>query len=257
MGENRSRALAQATGLVGLVMEAAFASAAPAAPGWLVLPGRIGDPSRRDGRGSSMASRGPQERASTSSSRLERGPGADIGDFAELFASHREDLGHLCRRMLDDSASVEDALSEIFMRAHRALPTYDAERPFKPWLRTLAANHCIDQLRRRKTERRLFPASESEAELAADDSPGALRTITRREEQSEVLAALDALPDKYRIPLVLRFYRELDYDGIAAILGVSRGQVGTLLFRAKKRLRVELLARREGGSTPGEGPADE
>jgi len=163
--------------------------------------------------------------------------------FADLFASHREDLRLLCRRMLDDEASVDDALSEVFLRAHRALPKYDPRKPFKPWIRTLAANHCIDQLRRRKTERGLFEPTDFATDFAADDAPGALLRITQKEERSEVIAALDVLPAKYRLPLVLRFYRDLDYEEIAAALGVTRSQVGTLLFRAKKKLRGELLAR--------------
>ena len=64
-----------------------------------------------------------------------------------------------------------------------------------------------------------------------------------RERGRDVVDALDALPATPRLPLVLRFYQELDYDAIGEILGVSRNQVGTLLFRAKKRLRAELLAR--------------
>jgi RNA polymerase sigma-70 factor (ECF subfamily) len=59
-----------------------------------------------------------------------------------------------------------------------------------------------------------------------------------------VLEAIDALPLRYRLPLVLRYFHELDYEGIADVLNLSRGQVGTLLFRAKRRLRQEL----SGGS---------
>ena len=55
-----------------------------------------------------------------------------------------------------------------------------------------------------------------------------------------MLAAVEALPDRYRAPLVLRYYAELDYDGIAGILGVTRNQVATLLFRAKRKLRSAL-----------------
>jgi RNA polymerase sigma-70 factor (ECF subfamily) len=59
-----------------------------------------------------------------------------------------------------------------------------------------------------------------------------------------VLEAIDALPLHYRLPLVLRYFHELDYEGIAEVLNLSRSQVGTLLFRAKRRLRLEL----SGGS---------
>lgn len=174
----------------------------------------------------------------------------DSGDpegFAALFALYRDELRRLCGRMLYDSASVDDALNEIFLRAHRALPQFDREKPFRPWLRALATHHCIDQLRRQRTERGIFDAGEFGEETAADNAPDALRGITQREERKAVLDALDALPEKFRLPLVLRFYQDLDYDGIAAILGVTKNQVGTLLFRGKARLRSEILARSGSG----------
>jgi RNA polymerase sigma factor (sigma-70 family) len=54
------------------------------------------------------------------------------------------------------------------------------------------------------------------------------------------LSGIDALPVKYRLPLVLRHFAELDYDAIAELLGTSRNQVGSLLFRARQRLRIAL-----------------
>jgi hypothetical protein len=67
-------------------------------------------------------------------------------------------------------------------------------------------------------------------------TPDALQRITPT--RSAVVRRLDGSAT-YRLPLVLR-YQELDYDAIGEILGVTRNQVGTLLFRAKKRLRAEL-----------------
>lgn len=212
-----------------------------ATEGWLDairrLRGRGPRGRRRDGAITAMAHDEPAASRANGP-----GPSLDAEPFAALFDRHRDDLAHLCRRMLDDAASVDDALSEIFLRAHRAHAHYDSARPFKPWLRTLAANHCIDMLRRRRTERALFDAEELDADVAADQAPGVLALLTQREEKTQLLAALDALPAKYRLPLVLRFYRDLDYDAIAEILGVSRGQVGTLLHRAKKRLRASLAS---------------
>jgi len=63
--------------------------------------------------------------------------------------------------------------------------------------------------------------------------------------RAAVLAAIDALPLKYRSPLVLRHFADLDYDAIGGLLGISRNQVGTLLFRAKRRLRADLGGRTE------------
>ena len=58
--------------------------------------------------------------------------------------------------------------------------------------------------------------------------------------RGRLLAAIEAQPDLYRAPLVLRYYADLDYGEIAEILSVSRNQVATLLFRARARLRAAV-----------------
>ena len=173
---------------------------------------------------------------------VKKAQSGDSDAFAAAFALHREKIERLCRRMLDDAASAEDATSEVFLRAHRSLSTYDSNQSFVPWLRKLATHYCIDQLRRRKTERTLFGAADRSTDDFADDAPSALLGIAHRQERHALLEALDQLPTKYRLPLVLRFYEDLDYHAMAEILGVSKGQVGTLLFRAKRQLRRALLA---------------
>ena len=120
------------------------------------------------------------------------------------------------------------------------------EAAFRPWLRAIASNYCIDQLRRRKLERKLFSQANFTEDGLADPSPDVLRCLTRTQERRDVLAAIDSLPTRYRLPLVLRFYRDLDYEVIADLLGVTRNQVGSLLFRAKQKLRERLSREIDG-----------
>ena len=75
--------------------------------------------------------------------------------------------------------------------------------------------------------------------------PTALDGVVRAQKRNILLAALDGLPDRYRAPLVLRYFAELDYDTIAAELELTRAQVGTLLFRAKRQLRALLPTEEE------------
>ena len=170
------------------------------------------------------------------------GLGAPAGgdDFGELFRAYRGDVERVCRRMLGESGA-QDAASEVFLRAQRALPSYDSGRPFRPWLLGIASHYCIDQLRRRAREVRMFdPADLSERELT-HPGPSPLRQLAETEQRRELLSAIDSLPRKYRLPIVLRYFEELDYGQIAEILNLERPQVGTLLFRAKRQLRGVLL----------------
>lgn len=173
-------------------------------------------------------------------------PGARAGaSFEPLFRAHEPDVRRLCRRMLGEEAA-HDASQEVFLRARRGFEAWDPQRPFRPWLLAVTGNYCVDQLRRRNREARLFDAGDLEAGDLLDPGPSPLRQALHAEERVRLLEAIDTLPLKYRLPLVLRYFQELDYDGIGEVLGLGRGQVGSLLFRARRRLR-EALA-------PGGGP---
>jgi RNA polymerase sigma-70 factor (ECF subfamily) len=178
-------------------------------------------------------------------SRVERARAGDPEAHAELFRSYQPVVRRLCRRILGDDAAAEDATSEAFLRVQKALGGYDAGRPFRPWLLSVAANHCIDVLRRRSTEKRLFEEHDFATGDLRDPGPSPLHQVMRAQERARMLAAIDALPVKFRLPLVLRHFAELEYEAIAGLLGISRNQVGTLLLRARRRLRANLGGKRE------------
>jgi RNA polymerase sigma-70 factor (ECF subfamily) len=172
------------------------------------------------------------------------GASSDSEDFGALFVRCERDVARVCQRMLGAGPGSEDAATEVFLRARRAFHSFDRRRSFRSWLLSIAGHHCIDQLRRRSTEARIFHEADFRTEDLADTGPSPLRQALRREEREWVLLAIDALPAKYRLPLVLRYFGDLDYGEMAELLGVTRNQVGTLLFRAKRRLR-ETIAKGE------------
>lgn len=196
--------------------------------------------SRLAKRGPHRVSQGPGSEEELASL-VERARAGDESAFGELFAEHRSDVARMCRRMLGDGVSAEDATQEIFLRARGGLESFDPTRPFRQWLLGVANHHCIDRLRRRRTESRLFDARDLHRGDLVDPGPTPLGQLARREQRDEVLRAIDALPLKYRLPLVLRYFNELDYTQIGELLAVTRNQVGTLLFRAKRMLRQEMM----------------
>jgi RNA polymerase sigma-70 factor (ECF subfamily) len=175
-----------------------------------------------------------------------RAASGDRAAFGDLYGAYAEDVGRLCRRLLGPGDEAQDARSEVFFRAQQALPSFDPARPFRRWLLAIAAHHCLDRLRRRSVEGRLFSTAElSELDLPVA-GPSPLGLALARERREELIAALDALPERQRAPLVLRYFAELPYDAIAELLGVSSRDVGVLLYRAKARLRTALS---EGGGS--------
>jgi len=173
--------------------------------------------------------------------RVQAGDGEAFGD---LFKTLRPDVMRLCTRLVGRE-EAEDATHEIFLRAQGGIDTFDAAQPFRRWLLAIGSHHCIDRLRRRSTERLLFEPGEADARDPKASPTTALDGIVRAQNRDALLTALDRLPDRFRAPLVLRYFADLDYDAIAAELELTRAQVGTLLFRAKRRLRVLLSAESE------------
>ena len=180
---------------------------------------------------------------------LERARAGDAAAFGELFRSFEPDVGRLCTRLLGSPTDAEDATSEAFLRARQALEGYDPARSFRTWLLSIAAHHCVDRLRRRNLERRLFETRDLDADELVGPGPSPLQGALRSESRREVVAAIGSLDDDYRVPIVLRYYAELDYAAIAETLGVTRSQVATLLFRAKRRLRDKLAGTAPVGSS--------
>jgi RNA polymerase sigma-70 factor, ECF subfamily len=144
--------------------------------------------------------------------------------------------------MLGSTAEAEDAAQEIFVRIYRQLGRYDLERKFSTWTLAIATNYCIDQLRRRRLQ--LVPL-ENIVPWARSRDAGPEGEALDREARDEVQQLLRYLPEKYRAPLVLRYWEELSCAEIAEILGVPEGTVKTQIHRARKALGKLLVEREE------------
>lgn len=177
---------------------------------------------------------------------VERARAGEAEALGELFEGLRPDVLRFCARMLG-SVDAEDSANEVFLRAQRRLDSYDPTQPFRRWLLAIAANHCVDGLRRRSLEQRLFEPDESGIADLAGNASSALDGLVRAQGRAALQSALDRLPDHYRAPLVLRYFAELNYDAVGAELGLTRSQVATALFRGKQRLRDLLRVGSEAG----------
>jgi RNA polymerase sigma-70 factor (ECF subfamily) len=140
-------------------------------------------------------------------------------------------------RSLGAGPHVEDLAQEVFLRACRALPTFDSARSARlsTWLLTIATRVAIDARRKRR-----LPIAPLDADLVVADS-GNPETERRRREIADALerAALQ-LSEEQRDVFVLAEFHGLDTKELASVLGISEGTVKTRLFRARERLRAAL-----------------
>jgi RNA polymerase sigma-70 factor (ECF subfamily) len=176
----------------------------------------------------------------TLSALVKRAGAADGEALAALYRHfHRRALG-LCRYLLGSETEAEDAASEVFARLPRAMNSYDSSLPFPRWLMSVTSHYCVDLLRKRHVEKRLFAPAEADAPEPAAATPSPLQELLTVETRDEVRSAVAALPERYRLPLTLRYYNEMSYDEIAATLELTRAHVATLIFRGKQELRRAL-----------------
>lgn len=160
--------------------------------------------------------------------------------FDALYRDHYARVLGFCRRVLGGHGEAEDATQEIFMRGYRAFNRYQPDRPFGPWIGTIASRYCVDLLRARQRLGRLFSDVGEYAEDPPDPAHNGQAALIESRDADSVARAVDALPDKYRLPILLAYYADASYDDIAASLNLSRNHVGVLLLRGRQRLRKEL-----------------
>ncbi len=164
----------------------------------------------------------------------------DLEAWAQIMTNYKRAVFGICLGILRNAADAEDTAQEAFIRAYEKLHTYKIERKFSTWLFTVAANLCKNKLRRAK-----FSLPLKRDDLLAGAEPGADELAAQDALQAAVRRALDRLRFDYRAPMLLRFYADLDYKEIAAVLGVPEGTVKTRLHRGKRELKRML--EQEGG----------
>jgi RNA polymerase sigma-70 factor (ECF subfamily) len=164
---------------------------------------------------------------------IEAAKAGDQEAFRQIVERYQGAVYNLAYRMLGDPEEAEDAAQEIFVRLYRQLGRYDPERKFSTWTLAIATNYCIDQLRRRRMQ--LVPLENIIPWARARDA-GPEGEALSRESRDEVQRLLKQLPEKYRAPLVLRYWEDLSCAEIAEILGVPEGTIKTQIHRARKQL---------------------
>lgn len=154
---------------------------------------------------------------------------ADQEAFGFLYRRFYPRLVRLIIRKSGDRALAEDIAQETLLRALDKLHTFDSSRPLWPWLKTIATNLMVDAGRKRSREVVWEPDDEG---LPAKEMPGC--------EDGMLLAqVLQNLPDRQRVAVSLRYLQDWESSEAASFLGLTIPAFEQLLFRARKRLRLE------------------
>jgi RNA polymerase sigma-70 factor (ECF subfamily) len=166
--------------------------------------------------------------ATTTAELLERSVAGDRIAFERLFRPLYDDAFRLAAAMLSDASLAEDAVQEALLKAWRKLYTFRTGEDVRPWFLTIVANQC------RSVRRTRWWSVQRVAEVDAPSRPD-----PGTADRLDLEAALARLPRRARLLLVLRYYLDMSFEDIGAMVGASPSAVKSSTHRALVKLRTE------------------
>lgn len=164
--------------------------------------------------------------------RLARG---DISAIGHLARKYQNRVLEIAFRTLGHWDLAEDVAQETFLRVYRAAKTYQPQAKFTTWLYRIVVNLCLDEQRRRAKAALPLDA------VAPQGLPASWESPAERKELAELVkAAVQELPERQRIAVVLHRYEGLSHAQVAAATGWTQSAVESLLVRAYASLREKL-----------------
>ena len=145
--------------------------------------------------------------------------------------------------MVGNTEDAFDVTQEALLKIVRHLPAYRSEASFEQWAQRILINTAIDHLRQRRTEVDL----EMVEHVMMSPKEHVEAQVIFRETARELVQAIASLPDLYRVPLMLRYQEELNYQEIAATLDLPVNTVKSHVFRARNMLKALIQHGHEGG----------
>lgn len=156
----------------------------------------------------------------------------DQTTFNELIKRHREKVRNIIYLTLSNTDSVDDIAQEVFITVYRHLKNFRFESQFTTWLYRITINKCKDHLRRKNIRKIFLPLREEEQVLTSINEDTDIKHIVR--------SAIAILPDKLRIPIVLKDLEGFSYQEIAETMDCEIGTVKSRIFRAREALKKTL-----------------
>lgn len=168
--------------------------------------------------------------------------------FGVLVDRYKRGIANFIGATVRNSPEAADLSQETFLRAYAHLHTFNPQLgKFSTWIYQIARNVVRTHLSKSQRVPQLheLPEEQTLETTLADPSPGADPAIglLRREAERELRAALAELPERTRTVLALRYFDNMEYQTIASTLGLSLGNVKTLIHRGKIALTKKMIER--------------
>ena len=171
--------------------------------------------------------------------------GADHAEFQKLVARTQRQAYNIAYRMTGNRDDAEDLTQEAYLRAYRSFATYNRQMPFESWFFRILSNLFIDLLRRRPKQKPLsldqsMNDEDSDDNLLLqlpDENSNPERNLLETVMDEKLQNALSALPEAFRVAVLLCDVEGKSYEEIADIMGSSIGTVRSRIHRGRSLLR--------------------
>ena len=162
--------------------------------------------------------------------------------FRALMARYHTSIYRLSYYWTGNRDDALDLCQECLVHLYKVLAQFDSRYRFHVWMYKVCTNRCINWLKANRRARETVPFSHltDQALDLPDETPGPADTVFHMEVRQTLLEAVQALPEKYRVPITLRYLEDLSYKEIAAAMGITLKNVEIRIHRAKKMLYEQL-----------------
>jgi RNA polymerase sigma factor (sigma-70 family) len=166
--------------------------------------------------------------------------------FEKLVERYSSSLFNFICRFLNDYDAASDILQQVFTQLYISLPNLRTGEPLKAWLFQVARNRCLDELRKKRVVHFSELQSLNEDEdlsplsIIPDNGPLPEEVAEHHDLQAILQQAIDALPPKFRMVVVLRYASQMSFSEIGRTLQMPEATAKTYFQRAKPLLRAAL-----------------
>jgi RNA polymerase sigma-70 factor, ECF subfamily len=157
--------------------------------------------------------------------------------FRLLVRQHEKAVYGMGMSFFRNSDDASDFAQEVFLKAYRSLSRFEGRSRFSTWLYKIAYNTALNEVNRRKEYHSL---AEEDAEKLINSGETPERITLRNAAREAVRAAIEELPERFRICIDLFFFYDRSYQEIEAITGIPVNTIKSHVFRAKILLREKL-----------------
>ena len=171
---------------------------------------------------------------------VERFKAGERRAFDEIVRRYQRPIYYLAMRYLKNDADAADIAQKTFVRAYKAVDSFQGKSAFRTWLYRIAINLSLNHIRDNKRER----ATDISDDALSQSAVG-MRRIVEGERSSALREAIEELPPKQRLVLELRVYDELTFKEVAELASCTENAAKVNFHHAVKRLRSLMADRRD------------